>query len=99
MHDKEPVFTYNDDNGTLWFEGLFNQYRIILGDFGLMNFNRPTEGHGDDSSWITFENWLVMLYFIGATFFTQITILNMLIAIMGSTFDRHNEDLHANATR
>ena len=25
--------------------------------------------------------------------------LYMLIAIMGATFDRHNEDLHANATR
>ena len=29
-----------------------------------------------------------MIIFVGATFFTQITMLNMLIAIMGDTFDR-----------
>ena len=29
---------------------------------------------------------------VGATFFTQITMLNMLIAIMGDTFDRVMEN-------
>lgn len=99
MYDKEPVFSYDDDQGTLFAEGLFNQYRIMLGDFGLMTFNRKSDCHDEYEGWITMENWLVLLYFIGATFLTQITILNMLIAIMGSTFDRHNEDLHANSTR
>ena len=45
------------------------------------------------------ENTLVMIYFFGSTFFTQIVILNMLVAIMGSTFTRHNEDLHEKAKR
>lgn len=40
-----------------------------------------------------------MLYFIGSTFITQIVIFNMLIAIMASTFARHNEDLDQNAKR
>ena len=99
MHDKIPLFKYDDNYGNLFGEGLFNQYKIILGDFGSMGFERPSDGHGDDGTWIDFENWLVLLYFLGATFFTQIVIMNMLIAIMGSTYDRHNEDLHANATR
>ena len=64
-----------------------------------MGFERTSVGHGDDAKWIDLENWLVLFYFLGATFFTQIVIMNMLIAIMGSTYDRHNEDLHANATR
>ena len=33
-----------------------------------------------------------MIIFVGATFFTQITMLNMLIAIMGDTFDRAMEN-------
>ena len=70
MYDKEPVFRYDDDQGTLFGEGLFNQYRIMLGDFGLMTFNRKTEGHDENEGWITLENWLVLLYFLGATFLT-----------------------------
>ena len=48
---------------------------------------------------INFENKLVMIYFLGSTFFTQIVIFNMLIAIMGATFSRHNEDQESNAKR
>ena len=77
---------------------LRNQYLLILGDFDNMSFVRSKEGYGDFfdngvNRWITIENLLVMAYFIGSTFFTQIVILNMLIAIMSATFDRHNEDL------
>ena len=35
---------------------------------------------------------LVMLFFLFATFFTQITMLNMLIAIMGDTFEEALEN-------
>ena len=64
-----------------------------------MNFERSSDFYGEHTIWVEMENWLSLFYFLGSTFFTQIVILNMLIAIMGSTFDRHNEDLHANATR
>ena len=51
-----------------------NQYLLSLGEFGIDNF----EG----------ENQLfIYILFILATFMTQVTVLNMLIAIMGNTFD------------
>lgn len=34
---------------------------------------------------------LVWLIFVATTFITQVTFLNMLIAIMGDTFDRVSE--------
>ena len=52
-----------------------------------------------DPAWIWLENKLVAVYFIGSTFFTQIVILNMLIAIMSATFERHNTDLDWNGKR
>ena len=36
---------------------------------------------------------------MGATFFTQLTMLNMLIAIMGDTFDYATENKEINATK
>jgi hypothetical protein len=38
------------------------------------------------------SGWLIWIYFVFATFFTQIMFLNMLIAIMGSTFTRVTEN-------
>ena len=58
---------------------LLNQYMLALGEFSTDNFsNNPNSG-------------LAWLLFVGATFVTQITILNMLIAIMGDTFGRVTE--------
>ena len=37
------------------------------------------------------ESFLVILFFLAATFQTQVTMLNMLIAIMGDSFDRSME--------
>ena len=42
---------------------------------------------------------LTILIFIAATFFTQITMLNMLIAIMGDTFEKITEQKTLFATR
>ena len=39
------------------------------------------------------------MLFLAATFFTQITMLNMLIAIMGDSFERVIENRDVNATR
>ena len=71
-------------------------YKIILGDWSYFVVERSTDGY-EDKGFIELESFLVLSYFIGATFFAQIVILNMLIAIMGSTFDNHNEDNHQNS--
>ena len=36
----EMIFPYKDERGSLLSEGIFNQYLIILGDFGNLNFER-----------------------------------------------------------
>lgn len=45
------------------------------------------------------EGTLCLAFFILATFFSQVTMLNMLIAIMGDTFGRVMENKQLNATR
>ena len=63
-----------------WFiDGILNQYMLSLGEFGDII---------DNSDGGTLEKELVMMFFLIGTFFTQITMLNMLIAIMGDSFDR-----------
>ena len=57
-------------------DSIYNQYLIILGEFPI----RTNMMSGSDSGF-------VMGMFCGATFFTQITMLNMLIAIMSDVFD------------
>ena len=37
------------------------------------------------------QEWLCWIFFFTATAFTQITMLNMLIAIMGDTYDKVTE--------
>jgi len=59
-------------------DAIIDQYMLGLGEFGTDNF----KGKGKFLAWI---------YFLLATFITQITFLNMLIAIMGDTFDRVSE--------
>ena len=61
------------------FNAVMNQYMLSLGEFNTENFSN--EG-GD---------YIVWLVFIASTFVTQITFLNMLIAIMGDTFDKATE--------
>ena len=58
---------------------MLNQYRIGLGDF-------------DTSVYSTHPaNILIFIYFILATFLTQIMFMNMLIAIMSETYSRVSE--------
>ena len=60
---------------------------MLLGDFDADNFYRSTENLSSSmQTAVRIENFLVTIYFVGMTFFTQITILNMLIAVMGATF-------------
>ena len=67
-------------------------YYLVLGDFGDINLKRSYTDYADsERMWIQFENLLSHLYFLGATFITQIMIFNMLISIMSDTQGRHND--------
>ena len=57
-------------------DAFFGNYKIALGEFPLDDWN-------DDD---TFGLAMMGVLFVLATFFSQITLLNMLIAIMGDTF-------------
>ena len=52
---------------------------LTLGSFDIGNYQPEA------------QDVLVWIIFISTTFITQITFLNMLIAIMGDTFDRVSE--------
>lgn len=99
--EEMQIYNYDSDtNSSLFAFSMFRQYFILLGDFGDMSLKRSTEGlTGEVIAFAMIENLLAQIYFIGSTFFTQIVVLNMLIAIMSSTFDRHQSDLEANAKR
>ena len=59
---------------------ILNQYFIVLGDFENMKLSYE-ENHWGEA--------LVTIGFIMTTFLSQITILNLLIAIMSETFSQH----------
>lgn len=62
--------------GGYWFlDAIINQYLLALGDFDSYT------GESDNPM-----IKLILAFFLLATFFTQITMLNMLIAIMGERF-------------
>ena len=56
---------------------MINQYMVSLGDF--VDTLDGYESHP--------QSLIVWIIFLVTTFVTQITMLNMLIAIMGNTFD------------
>ena len=61
-------------------DSLMNQYYLSLGEFHTDNYTKHPHSP------------IVFILFICATLFTQITMLNMLIAIMGDTFERVTEN-------
>ena len=65
----------------MWFfDALINQYLLSLGEHVRME---EFEGHSDTI--------LIYIFFVLATFFTEITFLNMIIAIMGDVYERLRE--------
>lgn len=71
-----------------WLPDMFlNQYFLSLGEFNFGNFQ------GNEQAIFCY------VLFIGATFFTQITMLNMLIAIMGDSFERVIQNAAVNGTK
>ena len=79
----------NDELFDQWFSNKFmsallNTYLTSLGEFGFDNYSRETP-----------NSYVAWTLFIFVTLFSQITILNMLIAIMADTFDRVFENKQA----
>ena len=66
---------------------LLNQYLLALGEFSLDNF--ASNSHAS----------LCYFFFICATFISQVTMPNMLIAIMGDTFEKVIENRTVNAIK
>ena len=61
-----------------WLDAFVRSYLVGLGEFGMDNFT----GEGGALIWF---------FFLLATFITQLLFMNLLIAIMGDTFDRVQE--------
>ena len=92
---EDPLFPY-DDETNIFYESFMYQYKLLLGDFENISFKRSYTGLQDSmANAVIFENFLIDVYFLAATFFTQITILNMLIAIMSETYSKHSLNLNA----
>ena len=81
--EEESLVTVIFNNEII--DGIFNQYMMSLGEFEVLI--EQSTGYGEN-----LETVIMMVIFLGAIFFTQITMLNMLIAIMGDTFDRVMEN-------
>ena len=83
-----PFVNDEGEEGQIWddyfslkfLDTAFANYMIGLGEFSY-------------DTWATHPSgWVIWIYFLLATFFTQIMFFNMLIAIMGSTFTRVTEN-------
>ncbi len=69
------------------FDMLLNQYLLALGEW------EATRGNYSEG----IQTKMCYAFFFAATFISQITMLNMLIAVMGDTFDRvmENKDINS----
>ena len=77
-----------DDNFSTWPVNMFiNQYMMALGEYNMDNFESGS------------QMGLCYSFFLFATFSSQIVMLNMLIAIMGDTFERTIENRELNAVK
>ena len=75
--------------GLWFFDMLIDQYLLALGEWG------NTRGNIAEGP----QTRLIYVFFLLATFISLVTMLNMLIAIMGDTFDRMMENKDINAVR
>ena len=64
--------------GVPWIDAFVRSYLVGLGEFDMENFSNS-------------DGAFVWILFILATFITQLLFMNLLIAIMGDTFDRVQE--------
>lgn len=77
-----------DDPFSYWLPNIMiNQWLLALGEFNIDSFEMGTQAS------------MCFIFFVLATFFSSVTMLNMLIAIMGDTFERITENRDLNKTR
>ena len=84
LNDKRDL---KDENATLYanafgenaeeMSAVLNQYILALGEYATDNFDY---GEGEDAP-------VLWLFFMVSTFLTSVIMLNMMIAIMGETFN------------
>ena len=74
-------------SGSIVFDLILNQYYLALGEYRTDNFHDAP------------ATLLCFVFFMLATFCTQVVLLNMLIAIMGDTFERVTEHKELNGRR
>ena len=69
---KTPIFPAHDDsNGWVFGHGILRMWYLVLGDFGDVNLIRSYENFDDEEQiWIMLENFLSVVFFIGATMIT-----------------------------
>ena len=77
----EPIFVRRF--GYSFLDAILKQYLIGLGDFST-----------DDYQSTSWDDAFVWFFFLTGTLLTQITFLNMLIAMMGLTFDTTINNTH-----
>jgi len=86
--NSEDGYDMIDDTWHNWLLNLlFNQYLLSLGEFGTDNFGVHPNAV------------LVYCFFFAATFISQLTMLNMLIAIMADSFDKVFENRAINSIK
>ena len=86
--NSEEDYEMIDDSWHNWLLNLlFNQYLLALGEFGMDNFGVHPQAV------------LVYCFFFAATFISQLTMLNMLIAIMADSFDKVFENRAINGIK
>lgn len=94
------MFSTDPAKSPLLGSSIINQYFLLLGEFGNMELLRSYGDYeGSAKGWVYTENVITLILFAASTFFSQIVTLNMLVAIMSATFDRHSSDLHQNEQR
>lgn len=92
-YNRDPETQLYDEifegNNTKVLNVIMNQYLLALGEFGLDNFSDNP------------QQYLLWILFILATLLTQLTFLNMLVAIMGDTFEcvMENQQTYAIETK
>ena len=92
---NQQRFRYEEDTqiireqlGFWLLDVLYNQYLLSLGEFSTLD----ALTHGP-------MHVVVVIVFVMATVFTQVTMLNMLIAIMGDVFAEEAEQRHVQSVR
>ena len=87
VHEEREVI---ESVSPFWLPNIMlNQYLLALGDFQIEDFDNGS------------QTGLCYMFFVLATLISQVTMLNMLIAIMGDTFEHiiENKDLNSVKTK